>query len=448
MRRAVAVLVAVALVPVGRAAGAPAVQCAAAPSSATPDYVVTIGAAGAPPATTPLLAVLDSGVDDTQPEFAGKLRDGTNTVDGSGTRDADGHGTAVAGIAAGSSSRLRGVSPTTPLMVVKIFDDSGATSTDALVKGIDAAVAAGARTINISAAAPVVDAPPDAERLIGAAIDRAVSADVVVVASAGNEGAGSLDVPARYPHVLVAGALEDRAPASFSNFGPGLDVLAPGSGLIAPAPNAVCFGGYALASGTSFAAPVVAGAAAWLSGANPALTATQRADLLRSSAADVGAPGWDVQSGFGRLDLAAALAAKPPAAEPEVDDDPFWVSGRYAARHPRLVYAHRRQASVSGSIAFHDPADVARVGVPAGRRLLVTVSSPSPIGAGIWDDRAGRFAVTGGSTHGRVASRTGAGTLRMRSPRARHAGTWFVGVTAVGAPAVPVAYTLTVRLAS
>ena len=97
--------------------------------------------------------------------------------------------------------------------------------------------------------------PADAKTL-KYAINEAVSLGIPVVAASGNEGAGTLDIPAAYPHVIAVGATDAQgSPASFSNTGSGLDLVAPGEEIAVAAPGVLCSTGYARVTGTSFAAP-------------------------------------------------------------------------------------------------------------------------------------------------------------------------------------------------
>src|SRR5436305_11169119 len=109
-------------------------QCAPKPDDPAGLAVTAVGADRVPvPATTPAIAILDSGVTDA-PEFSGRLRDGLNVVTGGrNTADLDGHGSAVASVAAAAAGGVRGVSPTSPLIPIKILDARGETSADDVV---------------------------------------------------------------------------------------------------------------------------------------------------------------------------------------------------------------------------------------------------------------------------------------------------------------------------
>ncbi len=167
-------------------------------------------------------------------------------------------------------------------------------------------------------------------KTLPAAIAEARKQGVVIVAAAGNDSAGTVSYPAAYPGVISVGASAidgDRVHrATFSNFGDGLDLLAPGEDIWGPVrpgtvktlpgtitPDPLGVPGYDWASGTSMAAPYVSAAAALLLRVEPSLTATEVESYLAAGAVDMGASGRDTASGWGELDAYAAyrLLATP-----------------------------------------------------------------------------------------------------------------------------------------
>ena len=395
-----------------------------------------VDALSAPAAGAPSIAVLDTGVDPAAAELSGHVLAGVNALKGgTDTRDTDSHGTGVAGVAAAAPGLVQGVAPGAPIVPITIFDDKGNSTADVLVKAIGAAVAKGAKVINISGANPADQTSASEQRVVRLAILQAVDAGAQVVVASGNDGSPAAQVPASFPHVLTVGAIDQSgARAGFSSTGRWLDVMAPAEDLIAPAPKALCPSGYATARGTSFAAPAVAGAAALLAAAKPSLSAAQRDAVLRASAADLGTPGWDSENGFGLLDVAKALAAPAPVPDgPEIDDDVYWVSGPQAPKHPWLVSPARRSASVAMSVnAVKDPADVVRVHLKAGDRLKVTVQGPKKTGSldlTLWDPKTPRFGI-GENTDDHVESDgIEDGTRLLLNARVKKAGTYYLSVT-------------------
>jgi hypothetical protein len=395
-----------------------------------------VNALGVPPASTPPIAVLDTGVT-AVPELVGRVVSPfdalAGTADGS---DLDGHGTEVAGIAAGAAGLVEGVSPTSPVMPVRIFNRLGDSSVQAVVAGIDWAVANGAAAVNISSATPLTDVSAADVTALTRAITNAFNRKVLVVASAGNEGTPQADVPAVLPHVLTVGAsdlLENRA--AFSNTGPWVDLVSPAVSLVAPSFADACPSGYAVANGTSFAAPAVAGAVAVLAQLRPELSAQQRFDVIRTSAHDLPPAGRDDDTGFGLLNVQAAVSAKAPAPESsqEVDDDPFYLRGANAARHP-LLLAHRRQVQLSGEVSpAKDPADVYRVKLGKGTRFVASArvgGANSFVFLALWRPSAGNFDVSNDVAQHQVATSGGFSPTPQLDVRVKKGGNYFVSIEA------------------
>lgn len=257
------------------------------------------------------VAVVDTGVDDRNPQLAGAVdtRDGVDLIDpaGDGTDDTVGHGTEVAGIIAArpaAGTGFVGIAPRATVIPVRQNDDEGDGTTDTLAEGIRKAVDAGARVINIS---QDTAAAPDAN--LARAITDALRRDVVVVASAGNDGVDGhrhTTYPAAYPGVLAVGA-SDRSGrrAAFSDAGPFVGVVAPGVDMVSTVP----LGGQCADSGTSFSAPYVAGVAVLLRGEHPGWSRQQVVARIERTA---------VRSGDGRDDLVGWGVVDPVRA---LDDD-------------------------------------------------------------------------------------------------------------------------------
>jgi hypothetical protein len=180
--------------------------------------------------------------------------------------------------------------------------------------------------------------------------------------------------------------------ASFSTTGQDVDVAAPGVDITGAVPLSRNPSGFeGSLDGTSFSAPVVAAAAAWVWTVRPSLTVSQLADVLRHSARDIGAPGFDTASGWGIIDIPAALDAPTPAPDPaEPNDDIEQVKpGRlFRAGEPPLTTLARPSIRVAASIdAAEDPHDVYRIWVPARKTVRVSVSAEGRAAARIWGPR-------------------------------------------------------------
>lgn len=292
------------------------------------------------------VAVIDSGVDASHPDLAGKILDAESFVGGSARVDSLGHGTFVSGlIGAGVNNGvgIAGLAPSAQLLVAKVVTKSRAIPVEAEAKAIRWAVDNGARVINMSLGG--IRDPLDPERdtysrLEADAVAYAVSNGVVVVAAVGNSDQAPsspwkfASYPAALPHVLGVSAMtETGAIPTFSNRDRIYnDIAAPGLRIISTLPRpltarfpACTDQGYSScgpeayreAQGTSFAAPQVSAAAAVLLGLRPTLRPEQVTKILQTTADDLDAstgcsacgPGRDAYSGWGRLDVAAAIAA-------------------------------------------------------------------------------------------------------------------------------------------
>ncbi len=287
-------------------------------------------------ATTPVtVAVIDTGVDPGHPDLAGVLVPGTTILssqttgcnaDAIGTDD-NSHGTHVAGIIAADSNNgigIVGIAPNARILPIKALDCTGSGSISDIAQAIIYATDHGARVVNIS-----LGSSSDTATL-QAAVQYAISRNVLIVAAAGNCGVASTrclntqnlpEYPAAYAGVLAVGATStDDSIASFSTQGPQLGVSAPGVRIVSTTPHYATYqsdrGGtlnYAAFSGTSQATPFATGLAALVMGMDPTLTATQVLQRLETTADDLGVPGTDPAYGAGRINALRAVTATLPA---------------------------------------------------------------------------------------------------------------------------------------
>ena len=268
-------------------------------SPSLPPSIDRIDAEFAPIVATVGIAVLDTGIDLGRPEF--NLQGAISFVAGAPTaQDDHGHGTHVAGIAAATvmPSGFRGVAPHAPLWALKVLDGSGTGSDSSVIAAIDWLTlngpALGIRVANMSLkgeGSDTANCGVSGSTIVDPlhyAICQAVQAGIMFTAAAGN---GSIDasggVPAAYPEVITVSNIQDRdgrggaqsppnddAFSPTSDFGPAVDIAAPGTAVLSTLPTGGCLlcspTGYARLSGTSMSAPAVAGALATYVALHPA----------------------------------------------------------------------------------------------------------------------------------------------------------------------------------
>lgn len=245
--------------------------------------------------------IIDTGILASHTDFGGRVRAGfTAVTDGNGTTDCNGHGTHVAGTVGGSTW---GMAKDVGLVPVRVLDCTGSGTASGVIAGIDWVVANAVKPAvgNLSLVGGLSAA-------LDTAVANAVTAGITMVVAAGNDGLDACNAsPARTPSALTVGAttsLDTRA--SYSNWGTCLDLFAPGdaissAGIASPTASAVL-------SGTSMAAPHVAGLAALALAGSPAATPAQVASLIQTAAttavvtdAGTGSPNLLAYTGVGTI---------------------------------------------------------------------------------------------------------------------------------------------------
>ncbi|MFJ2952723.1 S8 family serine peptidase [Streptomyces sp. NPDC087226] len=287
------------------------------------------------------VAVLDTGVDASHPDLAGRVTEAKDFSGSASTDDRFGHGTHVAatvgGTGAAAAGTRRGVAPQADLLVGKVLGDDGYGSESQVIDGMEWAAGTGAEVVNMSLGADVqTDGTDPMSQALNAL---SASDDTLFVVAAGNAGPDVTTVgsPGAADAALTVGAVDrDDSLAPFSSRGPRYgdgavkpDVTAPGVGIVAARAAGTTMGQavdahYTAASGTSMATPHVAGAAALLAQQHPEWGAQQLKDALTSTSHTV--PGTKVtEQGGGRIDLAAA--AGPVTATGTVTLSPIVAGG-------------------------------------------------------------------------------------------------------------------------
>ena len=260
------------------------------------------------------VAIVDSGVvmdhEDISSKVVARANFSDKTIAVPADYDRYGHGTHVAGIVAAkhNSVGVAGVCPDCTILDAKVLNDSGAGSSSSVAKGVDWAVANGAKVINMSLGQRV------SSRTLETAVKNAWNKGVVIVAAAGNAGTQAQIYPGAYSKVIAVAATDNKdVKAPFSSYGKWVDVAAPGVDVYSTFPNhEFVLGvqnnrhtGYDMASGTSMASPIVAGIAALVWSADDDATNASVREDIESTADRIKGTGtyWE----HGRVDADAAL---------------------------------------------------------------------------------------------------------------------------------------------
>lgn len=267
--------------------------------------------------TTVQVAIIDSGIDVSHPEFRGRLMTGYNYLaPGSPPVDDYGHGTHVAGLigaVANNALGVAGVAPKVRIDARKVLNSQGSGTISNVSKAIREAADAGAEIINLSLESSAPN--PTME----AAVQYAYSKGVLLIAAAGNFYPSPVSWPAAYSEVVAIAATNyNDKHATYSNAGPQVELAAPGGerglSILSTWPGGVkCRDNttvlpqsdYCTSEGTSMAAAIVSGAAALIKSVQPGYSAEQIRQLLRTSATPLNESATMV--GSGRLDIHTAL---------------------------------------------------------------------------------------------------------------------------------------------
>jgi subtilisin family serine protease len=401
----------------------------------------------APPTLQPVkVAIIDSGVDCLLPDFANQIAASRSFVGGSACSDTEGHGTIVAGEIAGSlnSAGVVGLAYSSQLLVAKVVAPDGTIPLKAEAAAIRWAVDEGARVVNLSFGAVRDPADPALDtysRMEAKAVAYAVAHGAVVVAAAGNSDEAYATPwpyaswPAALPHVIGVAALTRSGDVpSFSNRDPTyVDLAAPGVDIFSTFPKSLtgmqssctpqgytdCAGpDYRQPEGTSFAAPQVSAAAAVLLGLDPSLTSSQVETILERTADDVNAAsgcsvcptGRDKYSGWGRLDVARAVAAVSSGSLPPSDH--FEPNDTLSQAWPLWG----RNRTISATLDYwDDPVDIYRVKLARGERLEARVRAQPTLSLVLLRGQ-----------NASVAQAARPGTVQTLTYRARRAGWYYV----------------------
>ncbi len=421
----------------------------------------------------PTVAVLDSGIVAGHPEFRGRIVGARTFIGGSPYEDRRGHGTFVAGeiaAATGNNVGISGIAFPAQLLIAKIARSDGSIPLDAEARAIRWAADRGAKVINLSLAGvrdPFKLQQDTYSPLEASAVAYARRRGALVVAAVGNSDQAPhspwnfAGYPAALPHVLGVSAISrDGTVPEFSNRDMIYnDVTAPGDDIYSTVPRnlqgtkASCANvGYSdcgpsefrHAAGTSFAAPLVAGAAALLFAVKPGLTPDQAESAIERSAQDM-APvtgchacsgGRDRLTGWGRLSVTAAVGRVLAGALPRPDHYESNDNAGGAAWPLKW-----RRGTLTATLDFwDDQSDVYRIKLRRGQRFRATLKGPARSSVGLLLWKPGTRTVFGpvGNARKLAARSTSPGSRqRIAAYRVRKRGRYYleVRITAPGSGA-------------
>ncbi|GHG02169.1 S8 family serine peptidase [Streptomyces filamentosus] len=319
------------------------------------------------------VAVLDTGVDASHPDLAGRITESKSFIAGQEVADRNGHGThvtsTVGGSGAGSGGREKGVAPGTTLAVGKVLSDEGYGSESEIIAGMEwAAEDVDAKIVSMSLGSP--EGSDGTDPMAQAVNTLSAETGALFVVAAGNSGApGSIGSPGAADSALTVGAVDSADEAAyFTSKGPRHrdqalkpDLSAPGVGILAARSGLTAGTGlYTSMNGTSMATPHVAGVAALLAEKHSDWTGAQLKDALMSTSKTLADSAYDL--GAGRVDVAAAVTADVTATG---SADLGFFSWPYEANRPvtrTVTYANSSGAPVELTLAVE--------GMPAGTATL------------------------------------------------------------------------------
>ena len=314
-----------------------------------------------------VVAVLDSGVDLEHPDLAGKVLPGYNFYDNNcDVRDVSGHGTAVAGVAAAATNNSEGVAAIgwhCSILPVRVTDPNGYTSYSLLTKGLTYAADRGAKVAVVSFG---IFGGQD----LSSAAKYFMDKGGLVVASGGNTGSYCIDPDNPYI-VSVSGTTSDDR--SWGTYGPYIDLSAPCSAIY----TTINGGGYGNVGGTSFSAPLTAGLIGLIFSANPSLAPNQVEQILKSTAVDLGDPGYDVYYGWGRINASKALKATVRSTPPD-----FCLSASPSSLTIQQGSSGSSTLTVTSLNGFNSPVNLTLSGCPTGSNCTLSSTPVTPPSGG------------------------------------------------------------------
>ncbi|MGO1057644.1 S8 family peptidase [Planococcus sp. FY231025] len=265
------------------------------------------------------VAVLDTGVDTEHPDLVvkGGICTAEECAPGISYDDNFGHGTHVAGIISGrkNNSGIIGMAPNVELYAIKAMDREGIGTTAQVTEGVKWAIQNDIDILNLSISISVYDRP------LELMLQEAYKQGMLIVSAAGNEGGAAgedtITYPGKFPSVIAVGAVNNNLTREAnSSVGPAMEIVAPGTGIYSSYPKELDIwdaknDGFVSLTGTSMAAPHIAGVLALYKEQHPALTNVKLREILQSTVRDLGTAGRDQTFGYGLVQYTKAVTGVP-----------------------------------------------------------------------------------------------------------------------------------------
>ena len=382
-----------------------------------------------------VVAVLDSGVDLEHPDLAGKVLPGYNFYDNNyDVKDVSGHGTAVAGVAAAATNNSVGVAAIgwhCSILPIRVTDPNGYTSYSLLAKGLTYAADRGAKVA-------VVSFGIFGGQSLSSAAKYFMDKGGLVVASGGNTGS-YCDDPDNPYIVSVSGTTSDDR--SWGTYGPYVDLSAPCSAIY----TTINGGGYGNVGGTSFSAPLTAGLIGLIFSASPSLAPNQVEQILKSTAVDLGDPGYDVYYGWGRINASKALKATVGSSHPD-----FCLSLSPSFLTIQQGSSGSSTLTVTSLNGFDSPVNLTLSGCPTGSNCTLSSTPVTPPSGGSATSTltvnvssttvASTYSLTVTGTNGSLTRSTTVGLTVLATPPAPPAAPSSLTATAVSSSQINLAW--------
>jgi hypothetical protein len=295
------------------------------------------------------VALLDSGVDINHPLLSGvsiRQKDFLPPLPNSGKHNHNSHGTAMASVIASHTDSYSGIAPGCEILSYRVIDDAGSADSYTVATAIISAVKDGADVINLSLGGET------GSEVLKQSVYYAKDHGVPVIAAVGNEGVGYVNFPAAYDGVIgVTSVGVNGRVTNFSNFGDGVDLAAPGTGVLTATDSSEM----GIFTGTSISTAIVTGAVAMELARRPTMKASEVEQLLKNLSNEAEKPGYDSSTGYGIISLARLEnKGKPNYTDPAVVGYYFeYLDGVNAGTLPFEVMVENQGNTWLSNLSLH-----------------------------------------------------------------------------------------------